>query len=225
MSQLALPLKLQDHAVFDSFWPAGNEEAVAFLDAIASTRSGPGAFVHGGAATGKSHLLQALCERAGIGIYLPLGELETEEAALLDGLAAQRLVCLDDVHAVTGNDNWELGLFELLNEIVDTGGTVVASAHAAPRACGFALADLSSRFARLPVFQLSALPDAERVNALKLRARHRGLDLPDDTATYMLNRSRRDMTSLYRLLDRLDSEALKAKRRLTIPFVREIIGH
>jgi chromosomal replication initiation ATPase DnaA len=31
------------------------------------------------------------------------------------------------------------------------------------------------------------------------------------------------MTSLYEALDRLDKEALRAKRRLTIPFVRTVL--
>jgi len=59
---------------------------------------------------------------------------------------------------------------------------------------------------------------------LQLRAGHRGLDLPDETAQFLLNRSRRDMASLYKLLDTLDDEALRAQRRLTIPFVRDVIN-
>ena len=97
------------------------------------------------------------------------------------------------------------------------------AAEAAPRESGFSLADLASRMSKLPVFQLRALTDEQRVAALQLRARHRGLELPDDTAAFMLKRSRRDMASLYDLLDRLDLEALKAKRRLTIPFVRGVL--
>ena len=31
------------------------------------------------------------------------------------------------------------------------------------------------------------------------------------------------MASLYALLDKLDTEAMKAQRRLTIPFVREVL--
>lgn len=224
MSQLALPLQLQDHAVFDSFWPAGNEAVVAFLGDLAATRRGPGGFVWGAAATGKTHLLQAVCARAGESIiYLPLAMFRDGGPAVLDGAASCGVVCLDDVDAVAGNDDWETALFELLNAVQDSGGVLIAAASRSPRECGFALADLESRFAQLPVFQLEPLPDAERMRALQLRARHRGLDLPDDTASYLLNRSRRDMNSLYRLLDRLDAEALKAKRRLTIPFVREVI--
>jgi DnaA family protein len=75
----------------------------------------------------------------------------------------------------------------------------------------------------LPVFRVEPLDEAGRVQALRLRASQRGLELPDDTARFLLNRSRRDMTSLYRLLDTLDTEALIAQRRLTIPFVREVM--
>ena len=39
MSQMALPLQLQDHAVFESFWPAGNEAPVAFLTGLADGHS------------------------------------------------------------------------------------------------------------------------------------------------------------------------------------------
>jgi DnaA family protein len=34
---------------------------------------------------------------------------------------------------------------------------------------------------------------------------------------------KRDMASLYAMLDRLDTEALKAKRRLTVPFVKKVL--
>jgi DnaA family protein len=99
----------------------------------------------------------------------------------------------------------------------------VVSAVTAPRASGIALADLRSRMQRLATFQLRGLDDAARMEALQLRARHRGLELPDETARYLMSRSRRDMRSLYELLDRLDLEALRAQRRLTIPFVKDVL--
>ena len=224
MSQLALPLKLQDHAVFESFWPAGNDALVSFLNALADTGDGPGCWVWGAAATGKTHLLQAVCasqdDRA---VYVPLALLADVGPSMLDGLSSRQFVCLDDVHLVAGDADWELALFKLYNMVADSGGTLVAAAVAAPRECRFGLADLASRFSVLPAFHLGALDEADRIKALRLRARHRGLDLPDDTANFLLNRSKRDMASLYTLLDQLDSAALAAKRRLTIPFVKEIL--
>ncbi len=45
----------------------------------------------------------------------------------------------------------------------------------------------------------------------------------EETANYLLTRRKRDMASLYALLDRLDLESLKAQRRLTIPFVKTVL--
>lgn len=225
MSQLALPLKLQDHAVFDSFWPAGNQPLVAYLSDLAATANSAGCWIWGAHATGKTHLLQAVCERPGDhAVYVPLSLVADAGPAILDGLASRQFVCLDDVHTVAGQAGWELALFNLYNQVSEAGGIVVAAAVAAPRECRFDLADLSSRFSMLPAFHIAPLGEMDRIRALQLRARHRGLELPDDTATYLLNRSKRDMGSLYSLLDRLDTAALEAKRRLTIPFVKETLG-
>jgi DnaA family protein len=225
LSQLALPLKLQDHAVFESFLPAGNEAAVAFLVDAVEKANGPGGWIWGTRSTGKTHLLQAVCERASDRAqFVRLIEFAGTGPDILEGLAARQFVCLDDVDSVAGDERWEIGLFNLCNDIAEEGSVLVCSASAPPRECSFELADLASRFMRLPAFHLHPLGDADRISALQLRAHHRGLDLPDETASYLLTRSKRDMSSLYTLLDRLDTEALKAQRRLTIPFVKEVVG-
>lgn len=225
MSQLALPLKLQDHAVFDSFLPAGNEAIVAFLVDTIETGSGPGVWLWGPPSTGKTHLLQAVCERVNDRAqFVPLAEIRGAGPGILDGLQNREFVCIDDIDEVAGDEDWEFGLFSLSNSLIDAGGILVCSATAAARECPFRLKDLSSRFTRLPSFHLKSLDENARIEALKLRARHRGLELPTDTASYLLSRSRRDMASLYGVLDTLDAEALKAQRRLTIPFVREVFA-
>lgn len=225
MSQLALPLKLQDHAVFDSFLPAGNEGLVAFLEDAVASRAGPGCWIAGAPAAGKTHLLQAVCERAGDAAqFVPLEVLAEAGPGILEGLQARSFVCIDDIDRVAGDDAWELALFTLCNALADAGGILVCAAAAMPKECGYALPDLESRFGRLAAYQLRPLDEAGRIEALRLRARHRGLELPVETAAFLLTRSRRDMASLCELLDRLDSEALKAQRRLTIPFVRDVLG-
>ncbi len=225
MSQLALPLQLLDHAVFDSFYESGNEALFATLNAIARNEQNHGCWLWGGSASGKSHLLQALCEAAGDrAIYVPLALVAEAGSEILDGLHHREIVCIDDLERVLANADWESALFDLWNQIHDAGGQLVVAATASPRESNIQLADLESRMAKLPVFQVHTLVDNECAAALKLRARHRGLELPDDTASYLLKRSRRDMASLYTLLDTLDKEALRAQRRLTIPFVSSVIG-
>ena len=225
MSQLALPLKLQDHAVFESFLPTGNEPVVAFLNEMVDRQSGHGGWLWGPPAVGKTHLLQAVCERAGnLAQFVPLADIREAGPGIIDGLQSRQFVCIDDVDAAAGDDEWELGLFSLFNALTDANGILICSANSAPRESGFRLADLQSRLSRLPSFHLSPLDDDARIEALQLRARHRGLDMPSETANFLLARNRRDMASLYDILDTLDAEALKAQRRLTIPFVKEVLG-
>ena len=224
MSQLALPLQLADHAVFASFLNDGNETLVATLSGLAAGREGHGCWIWGATATGKTHLLQAVCEAAGDrAVYMPLSLFADAGPDILDGLASRELVCIDDVDLIAGQAHWEIALFDLCNQIFDAGGQLLVTANTAPRECVVDLADLRSRFSKLPVFQVQVLDEDARVSALQLRSRHRGLELPDDAARYLLKRSRRDMASLYEILDRLDKEALRAKRRLTIPFVRDVL--
>jgi DnaA family protein len=224
MSQLALPLQLADHAVFASYLDNGNETLVATLTGIATNSDGHGCWLWGASATGKTHLLQAVCEAAGDrAAYMPLSMIAAAGPGILEGLSSRELVCIDDIDRVAGQPEWELALFDLCNQMVDAGSQLLVSAASTPRECPIELADLRSRLARLPVFQIHALGEDERVSALQLRSRHRGLELPNDTARYLLKRSRRDMASLYELLDKLDGEALRAKRRLTIPFVRDVL--
>ena len=224
MSQLALPLQLADHAVFASFLPDGNETLVATLQELASGGDGHGCWLWGANATGKTHLLQAVCDVAGDrSAYIPLSLFDSVGADILDGLASRELICIDDIDCVVGDDLWESALFDLCNQVFDAGGQLVVSANSSPRECAIVLADLASRLSRLPVFQVRALDENELIAALQLRSRHRGLELPDVAARYLLKRSRRDMASLYELLDRLDVAALRAKRRLTVPFVRDVL--
>ena len=223
MAQLALPLRLADHAVFDSFLCAGNETLVATLEALADS-GGAGCWIWGAPSSGKTHLLQAVCARAGDrSIYVPLRAFADKGAEVLEGLENRDLVCLDDLNVVAGSAVWETALFALCNGVEDRDGTLVIAAPMSSRECPVVLSDLQSRLARLASFRIRPLEDPQRVAALKLRARHRGLELPDETARYLLTRSRRDMASLYGLLDKLDRAALEAQRRLTIPFVKEVL--
>jgi len=224
VTQLALPLRLADHAVFASYLSSGNEALVATLTELADGNGGQGCWLWGGAAIGKTHLLQAVCDRAGDrSVYVPLKMLREAGPELLEGLESREIICLDDIESVAGDTAWEEALFALWNQVFDADGILLVAAAMSPRECPVSLPDLQSRLVRLPTFHVHALDEQQRVTALQLRARHRGLDLPDETASYLLSRSRRDMASLYELLDKLDREALRAKRRLTVPFVKSVL--
>jgi DnaA family protein len=224
VTQLALPLRLADHAVFESFHDAGNEALLAMLSDLANGGGDQGCWLWGGHAVGKTHLLQAVCDSAGDrSVYVPLRMFDQAGPEILEGLASRELICIDDIETIAGKSDWETALFALCNQVLDENRVLIVAAAMSSRECPIELPDLQSRLARLATYQVSALADEDRVLALQLRARHRGLDLPDDTARYLISRQARDMASLYELLDKLDLEALRAQRRLTIPFVREVL--
>jgi len=224
VSQLRLNLKLDDHAVFESFLPTGNEAAVAALGALATDPEAHGVWIWGASASGKSHLLQGACELAGdTAMYLPLGDLVSAGPGLLEGLEERALLCVDDIDRIAGEPAWEKALFSLYNALDERRHRLAVASRQPPRQCGFTLPDLSSRLRRLAVFRLESLRGEDCAAALRLRARHRGIELPDDTLRFLLHRARRDMRSLYELLDRLAGAALDERRRLTVPFVRRLL--
>ncbi|MEO7387400.1 MAG: DnaA regulatory inactivator Hda, partial [Gammaproteobacteria bacterium] len=100
---------------------------------------------------------------------------------------------------------------------------LVVSAAAPPGEVPFQLADLASRLKSGGAYRVQPLDDDGRLAALKIRARFRGFELPDDTGRYLLNRTARGPASLFRVLDTLDRAALIAQKRLTIPFVRGVL--
>jgi DnaA family protein len=86
------------------------------------------------------------------------------------------------------------------------------------------LADLKSRLTLALVFQLRPLSDEDKLRALQLRASRRGLHLTDEVGRFILSRNTRSMDALFDMLERLDQASLQARRKLTIPFVKEIMG-
>jgi DnaA family protein len=85
------------------------------------------------------------------------------------------------------------------------------------------LADLRSRLAGGLVLQLRPLRDEEKAEVMRLQARQRGMEMPEELAAYLLRRCPRDMTALFALVEVLDQASLAAQRKLTIPFVKEVL--
>jgi len=226
MRQIPLGVRLPDRAVFASFFPARNAQALEHARRIAAAPGAGITWLCGPEGAGKTHLLQAICAaaaghaRAG---YLPLAELAPLGVGVLEGLPQLACLCLDDLGCVIGQLDWERALFGLLRELQEAGGHLVVAAPAAPRLMPFSLADLGSRCAAASIFALQPLDEREQQEALKLRARLRGVELPEETLQWLQRRVPRDMRSLYGLLDRLDEASLAAQRRLTIPFIREVL--
>src|ERR1700733_1612221 len=196
MQQLPLGVRLPDRAVFASFLTGRNAQAVVHLQRLAAGGEGGGlTWLCGPAGCGKSHLLQGAGTLAGE--RMRSGYVPLAQVATLGPGILEGLTQMQCL---------------CLDDLQHIAGR--------PE---WERADLGSRCAAGVVFQLRALDEQEQHAALQLRARLRGLELPLETWQWLQRRLPRDMRTLHQLLDTLDEASLAAQRRLTVPFIREVL--
>jgi DnaA family protein len=225
--QLPLGVRIPDRAVFASFLRGRNLQAVDHAARVASGAATGVTWICGPASSGKTHLLQAVCSgasetgsRAG---YFPLSELASLGVGVLDGIGLLDCACIDALDRVVGELEWERALFGALREMQEQEARLIVTAQSPPALLTWQLPDLGSRFGAAAIFQLRELDELEQQQALQLRARLRGFDLPEETSRWLQRRFPRDMRTMYELLDTLDEAALVAQRRLTVPFIRSVL--
>jgi DnaA family protein len=221
--QLPLGLCVRPSVDFASFISGRNGEAVSRL----RTPQDPFVYLWGESGSGKSHLLQAACLQAHrderLPAYLPLKSQQEIDPEMLQGLESYALVCLDDLEQVAGESLWERAIFNLFNLLRESGGELIVAADRPPARLPIELPDLASRLTWGPCYHLLPLDDEERLELLMASAERRGMSMSVETASFLLHRTPRDIHFLTLLVDRLDTASMAAQRRLTIPFVREIL--
>lgn len=226
--QLPLAVQLRDNATFDNYYVGDNALLIDSLrqQLVDGERY---IYLYGPAGSGKSHLLQASChhaEKLGFeSVYLPLNDLiDYPPEELFAGLEHLSLVCLDDIHCVVSHPHWQQHLFHLFNRLADQQVCLLISAESAVRELPIDLADLESRLSWGAIFQMIKLTDEQLQELMQLRANGRGLQLSDDVAQFIYHRCHRNTAQLLEVLDKLDKASLKQQRRLTVPFVKSIMG-
>ena len=221
--QLPLGLDVQPPPSLDGFIGADN---LLLRALIAQQMAGQGEaqlLAHGAAALGKTHLAEAACfyaatqgRRAG---FVSLGNSAPPDLAF-DALDA---LVLDDIHHLAGQSEGEFWLFDVINQVRERGLSLLMTSLRGPAEIGFHLPDLASRLVWGPVLRIAAPNDAEKLELVRRKAAERGLSLPFDAALYLLNHGARDVGSLMDAINRLDVASFAAQRKLTLPFVRDVL--
>ena len=226
--QEVLSVFLRDDYSFDNYVSGANASAIHGVKQWVNKEGDWFLYLCGQEGSGCSHLLQAACHdreaKQQQAIYLPLAELDQLSPEVLEGLENVGFVCVDDLDNIAGNKVWEEALFHLYNRLLDTGGRLLVAASRQPSEIGFSIADLQSRLNSAVRYTLQSANDEDKKQILKLRAQKRGFVLGDEVLQYIIGRANRQTGALIEVLERIDKSSLESKRKVTVPFVRSVMG-
>lgn len=225
--QLTLDLSLPEQFSFQNFVIGENHETIYTLERLLSVQA-ESTYLFGGRGVGKTHLLHALCalaEQNGLtSIYLPGKDLLNFQPGVLEGIADIDLVCLDDIDVFAGHLEWETAIMALFNLLRAGGKRLVVVARERANFLGMTLPDLVSRLTWGYVFQIKPLSDDNFARALTIHAKEKGIQLANDVALYLSRRCPRQMHKALKIIDILDKTSLSQKKKVTIPFIKQVLG-
>jgi len=219
MEQLTFELAPVEAPSLANFVPGANAELLARLADLVGPSPGADTCVviWGAAGSGKTHLLRACVTAAaasGRAALYSAGELADDAAQRLHGA----LIAIDDVDRTSPASQGTL--FTLYNLLATRGNQLVVGASMPPARMPIR-EDLRTRLGQGLVYEVVALSDREKADAMARFAASRGFALSTEVIDYLLARGRRDLTSLLASLASLDRHSLAQRRPITVPLVRE----
>ena len=174
MTQMLLGIAPEWIPTLDNFVAGRNVELVAALRHALAAEGERGLYLWGETGSGKSHLLQAAIGHArAMGQSAIYASGEVPEAA--------QVVAVDAVETL--DDAAQIALFALYNRQRESGGMLLVSGTQAPAFLTLR-DDLRTRLGWGLVYQVHALNDDEKAQALKQHAQARGFELPNEVTTY-----------------------------------------
>jgi len=216
MRQIPLELRLQAAPDFDSFVPGANAELIGRLRHLATPLSFDSLYIWGELGSGCSHLLQATAGTAGRPVSVWRGAEVGENLPLPPG----GLLVVDEVERLSPEG--QIALFRAINTARLIGLALLMAGDAPPLHLALR-EDLRTRIGQALIYQVQPLSDEEKAETLARHARVRGLRLEPEVLAYLLRHGRRDLVSLFAVLDALDEQTLAQKRLASVALVKEIL--
>lgn len=233
ITQLPLSVKLRDDATFKNFYTCSPHcshcvDYLKHLVADTDRQHESISYLWGQPGVGKTHLLQASChnvrENSQTSFYLPLRDYQQFSPDILLDLEQLAVICLDDISAIAGERIWEENLFHLYNRVFISKSRLIIADRFPAQELAIKLKDLHSRLIGSVALEINDLLDSEKLIVLQKRANARGMELTDEVGQFLLRRCDRSMANLFNILNQLDLASLSAQRKLTIPFVKAVLG-
>jgi DnaA family protein len=224
--QLALEIQINEKASLDNFYVSKNNlKTINILKSLINQEEmGAQIFIDDYGSNGKTYLLQAICNdfanKSQSSIYIPLQKFIKLDTSLLSGVEGLDLICIDDVHLISNHKEWELALFNLINECYEKNCFLILSGNINQFEV---IPDLTSRVKKMETLRLEAINDDELLEATQAISKNLNIEISDKNMNYLINNSKRDIKTIFRTLSQLERESLERKKSIGLNLIKEVI--
>jgi chromosomal replication initiator protein len=236
------PLPLSPDYTFDQF-VTGPCNQLAHVGSIAVAEK-PGKaynplFIHGGVGLGKTHLLQAVCQKvlerqpdARI-LYLSCDNFINQFINSVEIGDMQQfrfrfrhvdLLIIDDIHFLAGHDRTQEEFFHTFNTLYQQQKQIILSADSPPSEIPELEERLVSRFNWGLVARIEKPCYETRVAILQKKAKMRGVLLPEDVVCYIASKVENNTRELEGAITKIQGMSLLQNGRIDIDLAKAALG-
>ncbi len=196
-------------------------------------------FIHGGVGLGKTHLLQAVCQKvlekfdeARI-LYLSCDSFINQFITAVEtGDMAQfrnryrhvDMIVIDDIHFLAGRDRTQEEFFHTFNTLYQQHKQIILSADAAPSEIPELEERLVSRFNWGLVARIEKPCYETRVAILQKKSRMRGLTLPEDVICYIAAKIDNNTRELEGAINTIQGMGMLHEGRIDLELAKAALG-
>ena len=224
--QLALQIQINERASLNNFFVSkNNNKTIQILkNILLDSNNGVQMFIDDLGSNGKSYLLQAICNDFSnfnnSSIYIPMQEAINLDPSIFEGVSELNLICIDDVDLINKRREWEIALFNLINECYEKDCFLLLSGSINKLE---AIPDLVSRIKKMETLRLEAINDDELLEATQAISKNLNIEISDKNMNYLINNSKRDIKTIFRTLSQLEKESLERKKSIGLNLIKEVI--
>ena len=200
--QLIFPFQINQKASFENFFCSpDNSELISRLSELVISKNANELIINGVEGSGKSFLMQAICNELSASgkqfAFIPMNKAINMGVEIFQNLASLDAVCVDDLQLILSKGEWEIALFNLINECQQSDCSLILSLGGNQSLEEIAqLPDLLSRIKRMEFMKLQAVQDESLNQALDFVSQQLDINLEKAELEFLLKHQTRDFSIL-----------------------------
>ena len=221
--QIPINFNFISHKSFENYIVGKDNIIIEILKKSSNSESPSIVFLSGKKSSGKSHLCYAVISLSNKSTYFVdefnIKDIDCNNSNMHD------LLIIDNIDKIISEHNLEEKLFILINDFILNKKCILVTSTIPLNKIQFKLPDLTSRLKWDQILEIPELTDEDKIKVLKKNAIEKGWILPDNVSDYIIRHYRRDLYFLCNCIKFIDEASLSLKKKITIPFIKNIIEY